>query len=50
MEDEIIEEIMKECKNWKERLLVRLFSDTYIKVYHIGRIKTVNILLNKNLY
>lgn len=49
MEKEVIEEITRECKNWRERLLVKLFPNTYIKAYHIGRIKTVNILLNKNL-
>lgn len=48
MENEIIEEIMRECKNWKERLLVKLFPDTYIKAYHIGRIKAVKSI-NNNL-
>ena len=42
MEKEIVEEIVKECENWKERLLVRLFTKTYINAYHIGRIKSFN--------
>lgn len=47
MKDEIIEEIMRECKDWKERLLVKLFSDTYIKAYNIGRINTLNAIIKK---
>lgn len=42
MEKEILEEIMREYKNWKERLLVRLFPDMLIKAYHIGRINAFN--------
>lgn len=47
MKNEIIEEIMRECKNWRERLLVKLFPDTYIKVYHIGRINIFNEIIKK---
>ncbi len=36
MEEEIIEEIVKECKNWKERLLVRLFPKVFINTYKRG--------------
>lgn len=46
MKNEIIEEIMRECKNWRERLLVRLFPDTYIRAYHIGRIDTFNRMVD----
>ena len=48
VDEKIVEEIVKECKNWRERLLVRLFPETYIKAYHIGRIKgfkTINNML-----
>ena len=45
MEKDIIEEIVKECENWKERLLVRLFPNLFIKVYNEVRIEIVNILL-----
>ncbi len=36
MEKEILEEIVKECKGWKEKVLVRLFPKLFIKVYKIG--------------
>lgn len=47
MKDEIIEEIMRECSNWRERLLVRLFHNTYIKAYHVGRINAFNAIIKK---
>ena len=45
MEKEILKEIMRECKNRREKLLVRLFSNTCIKAYHIGRINMLNFIL-----
>lgn len=42
MEKKILEEIVKECKDWKERLLVRLFPKVFVKAYNIGRINTFN--------
>ena len=44
MEELIVEEICKNCK-WYERVVVRLFKNTFIKAYHIGRI----IMFNKKL-
>jgi len=44
--DKIREEIMRECENWKERLLVRLFPSIFVKVYHIGRIDTFNHMVD----
>ena len=44
MEKIIVEEI---CKNlrWYERIIVRLFKNTFIEVYHMGRI----VVFNKKL-
>lgn len=36
MEEKIVEEIMKECASWRERLLVKLFKKEFIKAYAIG--------------
>lgn len=46
MEEKIVREIMKECRNWKERLLVRLFAKTFINIYNKIRIKIVNSMIN----
>lgn len=48
MEKEIVREIMKECRNWKERLLVKLFSRMFINTYKIG-IKSGFNWCNKNV-
>lgn len=48
MEKEILEEMKKEC-NLKERILLKLFGKTFVKVYHIGRIDCFNSLKNKKL-
>lgn len=48
MEEEIVREIIKECKNWKERLLVKLFAKMFIKVYHISRVNTINNIIKSN--
>lgn len=44
MEKIIIEEILKECK-WYEKIVVRMFKKTFIKIYHINRIKLVNSMI-----
>lgn len=46
MEKEILEEIEKECKTWKERVLVSLFPKLFVKTYHIGRINTFNHIVD----
>lgn len=38
------DEIMKEL-NWKERIIVKLFANTFEKVYNKCRIKIVNSIL-----
>lgn len=45
MEKEILEEIKKECRGWKEKVLVRLFPKTFVKAYHVGRIRAVNSII-----
>lgn len=48
MKDVVIEEIVKEL-NWKERILVRIFRKTFIKVYGItGKKIFNNIYKEKN--
>lgn len=44
MEQKIFEEILKECKDWRERLLVKIFPKTFVKAYHVGRIKGFNYM------
>ena len=44
MEKEILEEIEKEC-NFKERILLKVFTNTFVKVYNIARIKMFNSLI-----
>lgn len=44
MENLIVEEICKNLK-WHERIIVRLFRNTFIEVYHMGRI----VVFNKKL-
>lgn len=36
--------VLKEL-NWKEKIIVKVFTKTFNKVYNIARIKTVNMLL-----
>ena len=36
MEKEILEELLKDCKNWRERIIVRIFTKTFIRIYKIG--------------
>ena len=45
MEEKILKEIMKECKDWRERVLIRMFPKTFVKVYHVGRIKVFNYIV-----
>ena len=44
MNNIIVEETLKSCK-WYEKIIVRMFKKTFIKVYHINRIKLVNDIL-----
>lgn len=44
MKDVVEKEVMKEL-NWKERIVVRIFTNTFNKVYNIGRIKSINGIL-----
>nr|DAG74098.1 MAG TPA: hypothetical protein [Caudoviricetes sp.] len=44
MEEDIVKEIEKEC-NFKERILLKVFTKTFMKVYNIARIKMFNSLI-----
>lgn len=44
MKEEALREIKKEC-NLKERILLKVFAKTFVKVYNIARLKTLNSLL-----
>lgn len=44
MEENIVKEIEKEC-NFKERILLKVFTKTFMKVYNIARIKMFNSLI-----
>ena len=45
MEEKILKEIMKNSKDWRERLLLKMFPRTFVKVYHAGRIKGFNYIV-----
>lgn len=47
MEKLIIEEIYKNLK-WYEKIFVKIFAKTIIKVYHIGRINCLNSKIKNN--
>ncbi len=36
MEKEILNEILKNCKDWRERVLIRMFTRMFVKVYKLG--------------
>mgnify|MGYP001137614340 CR=1 FL=1 len=42
--DVVLNEIIKEL-NWKEKIIVKIFARTIIKVYDIHRIKMINKIL-----
>lgn len=44
MKDVVLDEVKKEL-NWKERMIVSIFKNTYMKVYNMIRIETINRLL-----
>ena len=48
MNERIIQEIMEGC-NWKEKVIIRIFKRLFIKVFHNGRLKTVNSMLEKSM-
>ena len=43
MEKEMLKEIGKGL-NKRERILLKIFAKTFIKVFHMGRIETINNL------
>lgn len=45
MENLVVEEICKNLK-WYERVIVRMFRKTFIKVYHNTRESVVNTMLS----
>lgn len=44
MNDVVMKEVEKEL-NWKEKIIVKVFTKTFIKVYNITRINIVNNIL-----
>lgn len=40
----VLDEIKKEL-SWKERIIVKIFTRTFSKIYNITRIKLVNIIM-----
>ena len=45
LKEKILKEIMKNSKDWRERLLLKMFPRTFVKVYHAGRIKGFNYIV-----
>ena len=46
MKDVVLNEVKKEL-SFKERIIIKIFAKTFIKVYNITRINTVNAFLKK---
>lgn len=44
MRDVVLNEITKQL-NWKEKIIVKIFAKTFVKVSNIIRIKIVNNML-----
>lgn len=44
MKNVVLDEVIKEL-NWREKIIMKLFVKTFIKVYNIIRIKLVNSIL-----
>ena len=44
MKDVVLNEVKKEL-NWKERIIVKLFTKTFTKIYNICRINTINKMI-----
>jgi len=44
MKELVLKEISKEL-NWKEKIILKIFTKTIIKVYNITRINTLNRIL-----
>ena len=44
MKDVVVDEIKREL-NWKEKIVIHVFTKTIIKVYNMARIRTINELL-----
>lgn len=41
LENAVIKEL-----NWKEKIIVRIFVKTFVKVYNVTRIKIFNSMIN----
>lgn len=44
MNDVLMNEVKKEL-NWKEKIIIKVFTKTFIKVYNVARINIVNNML-----
>lgn len=42
---DVIYNVVKNELNWKERIIVKVFTKTFIKVYNVARIGTINSIL-----
>ena len=47
MEKEIEKRIIEQC-NIRQKVLIRLFPKTFVKVYHIGRMDVINCILKSD--
>ena len=44
MKDVVLNEVKKEL-NWKERIIVKIFTKTFTKIYNICRINTITKMI-----
>ena len=42
---DVVYNVVKDELNWKERIIARIFTNTFNKVYNIGRINSINSIL-----
>lgn len=45
MKEEVLKEVYKECESWKERIIVKLFPNLFIKMYGKIGMKIFNKLI-----
>lgn len=42
---DVVYNVVKNELNWRERIVVKMFTKTFNKVYNIGRINSINSML-----
>lgn len=43
---DVVYNVLKDELNWKEKIIIKLFNKTFLKIYNISRINSINSILN----